>query len=120
MMLLENGLVYSPGNHQLKILLIKTYLEAGLAEAADCIFSQLECKHIQLDSLGYLHCTLLAPLGYLSQAASAFEHVSKFFITNYKDVCFKFLIHKNLLQFKLHKLITKFLNLEYRSLDICL
>ena len=90
MMLLEKGLVLSPANHQLKILLIKTYLEAGLADAADYAYSLLECKHIQLDSLGHLHNMMLAPLGYLSQAANSLDHSSKFFITNYKDVCMKF------------------------------
>ncbi|XP_014210949.1 N-alpha-acetyltransferase 25, NatB auxiliary subunit [Copidosoma floridanum] len=85
MILLEEGLMSSPANFHIKILLIKTYLEAGLAEAADYAYSLLDCKHIQLDSLGYLHVPLLAPLGFLTQAANCLDNAAKFFTSSYKD-----------------------------------
>lgn len=86
MFILEKGLVTSPANFHIKILLIRVYLEAGLVAAADYAYSLLDCKHIQLDSLGHLHAPLLAPLGYLSQASNSLDLAAKFFIANYKDV----------------------------------
>ncbi|KAJ8681185.1 hypothetical protein QAD02_016972 [Eretmocerus hayati] len=85
MMILERGLLSSPANFHIKILLIRTYLEAGLAVGADYAYSLLDCKYIQLDSLGHLLTPLLAPLGHLSQASSYLDHATKFFIANYKD-----------------------------------
>ncbi|CAK9820354.1 N-alpha-acetyltransferase 25, NatB auxiliary subunit [Anthophora plagiata] len=85
MALLERGLLSSPANFHIKILLIRIYLEAGLVGAADHIFMLLDVKHIQLDSLGYLHVPLLAPLGHLSLASITLDHATKFFIANYKD-----------------------------------
>ncbi|KAK2586630.1 hypothetical protein KPH14_011677 [Odynerus spinipes] len=85
MSLLERGLLSSPANFHLKLLLVRTYLEAGLVGSADHAFTLLDVKHIQLDSLGYLHVPLLAPLGHLSLASTTLDHSTKFFIANYKD-----------------------------------
>lgn len=85
MELLECGLLSSPANFYIKILLVRIYLEAGLIGAADHVFTLLDVKHIQLDSLGYLHAPLLAPLGHLSLASITLDHTTKFFIANYKD-----------------------------------
>ncbi|XP_035725725.1 N-alpha-acetyltransferase 25, NatB auxiliary subunit-like isoform X1 [Vespa mandarinia] len=85
MSLLERGLFSSPANFHIKILLVRTYLEAGLVGSADNAFTLLDIKHIQLDSLGYLHVPLLAPLGHLSLASTTLDHSTKFFIANYKD-----------------------------------
>ena len=85
MALLERGLLSSPANFHIKILLVRIYLEAGLVGAADHIFTLLDVKHIQLDSLGYLHVPLLASLGHLSLASITLDHATKFFIANYKD-----------------------------------
>lgn len=87
MALLERGLLSSPANFHTKILLVRIYLEAGLVGAADHIFTLLDVKHIQLDSLGYLHVPLLASLGHLPLASITLDHATKFFIANYKDVC---------------------------------
>lgn len=87
MALLERALLPSPANFHIKILLIRIYLEAGLVGAAEHIFTSLDVKHIQLDSLGYLHASLLAPLGHLSLALITLNYTTKFFIANYKDVC---------------------------------
>ncbi len=76
----------SPANFHIKILLIRAYLDAGLPLGADYAYSLLDCKHIQLDSLGHLYVPLLAPLGYLLQASHCLDHAAKFFISNYKDV----------------------------------
>lgn len=86
MALLERGLLSSPANFHIKILLVRTYLEAGLVGAADHVFTLLDVKHVQLDSLGHLHASLLAPLGHLSLASATLHFSAKFFIANYKDV----------------------------------
>ncbi|KAG5344691.1 NAA25 acetyltransferase, partial [Acromyrmex charruanus] len=85
MSLLEHGLQSSPVNFHIKILLVRIYLEAGLVVAADHAFTSLDVKHLQLDSLGYLHAPLLAPLGNLPLASTTLDHTAKFFIANYKD-----------------------------------
>lgn len=87
MSLLEHGLLSSPVNFHIKILLVRIYLEAGLVVAADHAFALLDVKHLQLDSLGHLHAPLLAPLGNLPLASTTLDHTAKFFIANYKDVC---------------------------------
>lgn len=87
MSLLEHGLLSSPVNFHIKILLVRIYLEAGLVVAADHTFALLDVKHLQLDSLGHLYAPLLAPLGNLPLASTTLDHTAKFFIANYKDVC---------------------------------
>lgn len=88
MPLLERGLTFSPANFHLKIMLVRVYLEAGLVGAADQAYTLLEAKQIQLDSLGYLHTPLLAPLGHLSRASTLLDRAAKFFVANYKQVIF--------------------------------
>ncbi|XP_043260160.1 N-alpha-acetyltransferase 25, NatB auxiliary subunit [Colletes gigas] len=85
MAILERGLLSSTSNFHIKILLVRVYLEAGLVGSADHVFTLLDVKHIQLDSLGYLHAPLLAPLGHLSLASTTLDHSTKFFIANCKD-----------------------------------
>ncbi|XP_015437860.1 PREDICTED: N-alpha-acetyltransferase 25, NatB auxiliary subunit [Dufourea novaeangliae] len=85
MSILERGLLSSPANFYIKIILVRIYLEAGLVGAADNIFTSLDVKHIQLDSLGHLHAPLLAPLGHLSLASTTLDHSNRFFIANCKD-----------------------------------
>lgn len=87
MAILERGLFLSSANFHIKILLVRIYLEAGLVISAEHVFLLLDVKHIQLDSLGYLHAPLLAPLGHLSLASTTLDHSTKFFIANCKDVC---------------------------------
>lgn len=85
---MEHGLLSSPVNFHIKILLVRMYLEVGLVIAADNVFTLLDVKHLQLDSLGHIYTLLLAPLGNLPLASTTLDHTTKFFITNYKDVCF--------------------------------
>lgn len=86
MALLEHSLESSPSNFHVKILLVRVYLEAGFVGLAHQVFTLLDAKHIQIDSLGHLHAPLLAPLGHLALAASTLDHAAKFFVKNYKDV----------------------------------
>ncbi|KAF7996942.1 hypothetical protein HCN44_002588 [Aphidius gifuensis] len=84
MVLLERALYTSPANFHLKIMLVRAYHEAGLIVAANCAYSFLDVKQIQLDSLGYLHAPLLAPMGHLSGAAVVLDQTVKFSVANYK------------------------------------
>ncbi|XP_043274527.1 N-alpha-acetyltransferase 25, NatB auxiliary subunit [Venturia canescens] len=85
MAVLERALTSSPANFHLKIMLVRIYLEAGLVGGADHAFALLEAKQIQLDSLGYLHTPLLAPMGHLTRATALLDHTAKFFVANYKQ-----------------------------------
>ncbi|KAI8441951.1 hypothetical protein MSG28_005623 [Choristoneura fumiferana] len=57
--MLELVLHHSPANFHVKLLLITLYHCLGNALAADSIYQRLEVKHIQLVSLGWLHCARL-------------------------------------------------------------
>lgn len=82
---LQNGLLSSPANFHIKLILQRIYLEAGLIVPAYHVFASLDIKHIQLDSLGFLSFSLLAPFGELVQASLALDTSIKFYTTNYKD-----------------------------------
>lgn len=50
------------------------------------MYNNLDIKHIQLDSLGYIHCGLLQSTGLLGVANILYDTTLKFFSSNYKDV----------------------------------
>ena len=50
------------------------------------MYNNLDIKHIQLDSLGYIHCGLLQSTGLLGVANILYDITLKFFSSNYKDV----------------------------------
>lgn len=52
------------------------------------MYDSLEAKHLQLDSLGYLHCARLQSTG-LSNLYNNHYDTLKFFTTNYRDVSVK-------------------------------
>ncbi|GLH12835.1 Phagocyte signaling-impaired protein [Gryllus bimaculatus] len=82
---LEMALERSPSNFHVKLLLLRVYSVLGAGAAADAVYEMLDVKHMQLDSLGYLHCAQLAALGQLRAAAALYEITLKFFTANYKD-----------------------------------
>jgi N-terminal acetyltransferase B complex non-catalytic subunit len=59
---------------------------AGAGQSAQTIFEGLDVKHMQLDSLGWLHCAHLSSTGLVSMASAHCEVATKFFTNNYKDV----------------------------------
>lgn len=83
--LLERCLSKSTSNFHIKIVLTRMYIEVGFIGAADYVFVLLDAKQIQLDSLGFLHVPLLAPMGLLSHASHNLDHTAKFFVGNSKD-----------------------------------
>lgn len=50
------------------------------------MYDSLDVKHLQLDSLGYIHCGRLPTTGLLNLATQLYDITLKFFSSNYKDV----------------------------------
>lgn len=107
--LLEYALKLSPANYQIRLVLIKFYNQvgkklrgrwvnlmptgvafflcvSGAVGAAHTVYSGLEVKHVQLDSLGHLLTRHLITSGHFSTASSVIASTLKFFSGNYKDV----------------------------------
>ncbi|KAJ8711174.1 hypothetical protein PYW07_008416 [Mythimna separata] len=83
--LLELVLHHSPANFHAKLLLVKLYHLLGNALAADSIYQRLEVKHIQLVSLGWLHCARLAPACVASRALQLLADTRAFLKHHGKD-----------------------------------
>lgn len=83
--LLELLLHNSPANYHAKLLLVKLYHLLGNALAADNIYQRLEVKHIQLISLGWLHCMRLAPACAASRALQLLADTRAFHSHHGKD-----------------------------------
>ncbi|CAG9767813.1 unnamed protein product [Ceutorhynchus assimilis] len=83
--LLESLLKNSPSNFHAKLLAVKFYHMLGDGMGANNIFYSLDIKHLQLDSLGYIHCGQLATTGLYSLCAIHYDTTLKFFSSNYKD-----------------------------------
>ncbi|KAH9631356.1 hypothetical protein HF086_012144 [Spodoptera exigua] len=79
--LLELVLHHSPANFHAKLLLVKLYHLL----AADSIYQRLEVKHIQLVSLGWLHCARLAPACLASRALQLLADTRAFLKHHGKD-----------------------------------
>lgn len=52
--LLEEGLSHSPSNAQFKLLLIRIYCRLGAFEPVAELYSSLDAKHIQHDTIGWV------------------------------------------------------------------
>lgn len=52
--LLEEGLTHSPSNAQFKLLLIRIYCMLGAFEPVVELYSSLDAKHIQHDTIGWV------------------------------------------------------------------
>ena len=60
--------------------------------AADTVHHNLELKHVQLDSLGYIMSRHYFAQGHFKAATTVYANTLKFFTGNYKDVRIVFLI----------------------------
>ncbi|XP_017771958.1 PREDICTED: phagocyte signaling-impaired protein [Nicrophorus vespilloides] len=83
--LLKYTLKNSPCNFHLKLLLLRLYHILGSGLNAQTIYDSLDIKHLQFDSMGYAHCSMLSSSGNFGLASTLFDTTVKFFITNYKD-----------------------------------
>ncbi|KAF6206659.1 hypothetical protein GE061_017895 [Apolygus lucorum] len=83
--LCEYALSQSPFNSQLKILLLKFYHLLGGSEGAQVAYIALDLKHMQLDTLGYLHLFPLISSASYVHATHVLNTSIKFFTNNSKE-----------------------------------
>ncbi|MBV96778.1 N-alpha-acetyltransferase 25, NatB auxiliary subunit, partial [Eschrichtius robustus] len=84
--LLEEGLTHSPSNAQFKLLLVRIYCMLGAFEPVVDLYSSLDAKHIQHDTIGY-HLTRYAEsLGQYAAASQSCNFALRFFHSNQKDL----------------------------------
>ncbi|XP_058059996.1 phagocyte signaling-impaired protein [Anopheles bellator] len=82
--LLTYLLTNSPNNFHAKLLCLQLYHRLGLIQMAHAVYESLDIKHIQLDSLGYLHCTQLVAGGFPAIAKNVYERSASFFVNEYE------------------------------------
>ncbi|XP_066144404.1 phagocyte signaling-impaired protein [Euwallacea fornicatus] len=82
---LETLLTKSPNNFHAKLLALKFYHLLGNGLAANNVFYSLDIKHLQLDSLGFIHCAHLATSGLFSVCALHYDTTLKFFTSSFKE-----------------------------------
>ncbi|XP_064209425.1 N-alpha-acetyltransferase 25, NatB auxiliary subunit-like isoform X2 [Anguilla rostrata] len=83
--LLEEGLVNSPSNAQFKLLLILLFCRLGAFEPVVDLYSGLDAKHVQHDTIGYLLTRYAVSLGQFAAAAQSCNFSLRFFHSNQKD-----------------------------------
>ncbi|XP_055546311.1 phagocyte signaling-impaired protein isoform X2 [Wyeomyia smithii] len=83
--LLEHLLSNSINNFHGKLLSLQLYHRLGMTDTAHRVFESLDIKHIQLDSLGFLHCSQLCNGGYPSLAKQLFDQTLNFFINDHQN-----------------------------------
>lgn len=94
--LLQYLLSNSPNNFHAKLLCLQLYHLLGCGWAAHETYESLDIKHVQLDSMGYLHCAHLPISGNVSITKPLYNATLKFFTASYKEsleylaMCYKF------------------------------
>ncbi|KAJ1093026.1 hypothetical protein NDU88_006135 [Pleurodeles waltl] len=83
--LLEEGLANSPSNSQFKLLLIRIYCKLGAFEPVVDLYSSLDAKHVQHDTIGFLLTRYAESLGQFAAASQSFNFALRFFHSNQKD-----------------------------------
>ncbi|XP_058822286.1 phagocyte signaling-impaired protein [Topomyia yanbarensis] len=83
--LLNHLLSNSVNNFHGKLLSLQLYHRLGLIETAHRVYESLDVKHIQLDSLGYLHCSQLCNGGFPALAKQLFDQTLNFFINDHQN-----------------------------------
>uniref|UniRef100_T1IFP7 N-terminal acetyltransferase B complex subunit MDM20 homolog n=1 Tax=Rhodnius prolixus TaxID=13249 RepID=T1IFP7_RHOPR len=79
------ALSHSPSNSQFKTLLLKFYHLFGACKGAHNAYLLLDVKHMQLDTLGYLHLFPLISNGDYTTASEVITTTMKFFTNNFKE-----------------------------------
>lgn len=75
----------SPSNFHAKLLCLQIFHILGCTLGAHKIYDSLDIKHVQLDSMGYLHCAHLPSTGIVSLSKPIYDQTLKFFTASYKD-----------------------------------
>lgn len=83
--LLQEGLSHSSSNAQFKLLLLLLYCRLGAFEPVVDLYSGLDAKHVQHDTIGYLLTRYAESLGQFAAASQACNFSLRFFHSNQKD-----------------------------------
>ncbi|XP_055009601.1 N-alpha-acetyltransferase 25, NatB auxiliary subunit isoform X2 [Boleophthalmus pectinirostris] len=83
--LLHEGLSHSSSNAQFKLLLLLLYCRLGAFEPVVDLYSSLDAKHVQHDTIGYLLTRYAESLGQFAAASQACNFSLRFFHSNQKD-----------------------------------
>lgn len=75
----------SPSNFHGKLLCLQIFNILGCGLGAHKIYDSLDIKHIQLDSMGYLHCANLPMTALTTLSKPIYDQTLKFFTASYKD-----------------------------------
>lgn len=62
------------------------YFILGGGTSAHEMYLGLDIKHLQLDSLGFIHCARLPTTGLFTLCTNLYDTTLKFFASNYRDV----------------------------------
>ncbi|KAJ7309828.1 hypothetical protein JRQ81_007899 [Phrynocephalus forsythii] len=82
---LEEGLSHSPSNAQFKLLLMRIYCMLGAFEPVVELYTSLDAKHIQHDTIGYLLTRYAPAFGHYAAASQSCNFALRFFHSNQKD-----------------------------------
>uniref|UniRef100_A0AAZ3SJY6 Uncharacterized protein n=1 Tax=Oncorhynchus tshawytscha TaxID=74940 RepID=A0AAZ3SJY6_ONCTS len=82
---LEEGLSYSPSNAQFKLLLLLLFCRLGAFQPVVDLYSSLDAKHVQHDTIGYLLTRYAGSLGQFAAASQSYNFSLRFFHSNQKD-----------------------------------
>uniref|UniRef100_A0A669BZQ3 N-alpha-acetyltransferase 25, NatB auxiliary subunit n=1 Tax=Oreochromis niloticus TaxID=8128 RepID=A0A669BZQ3_ORENI len=83
--LLQEGLFHSPSNAQFKLLLLLLYCRLGAFEPVVDLYSSLDAKHVQHDTIGFLLTRYAESLGQFAAASQSCNFSLRFFHSNQKD-----------------------------------
>lgn len=74
-------------------MISKRLLISGGGTSAHEMYLSLDVKHLQLDSLGFIHCARLATTGLFTLCTNLYDTTLKFFATNYRDVSINYIFN---------------------------
>ncbi|XP_024155118.1 N-alpha-acetyltransferase 25, NatB auxiliary subunit [Oryzias melastigma] len=83
--LLQEGLSHSSSNAQFKLLLLLLYCRLGAFEPVVDLYSSLDAKHVQHDTIGFLLTRYAEALGQFAAASQSCNFSLRFFHSNQKD-----------------------------------
>ncbi|XP_023281006.1 N-alpha-acetyltransferase 25, NatB auxiliary subunit-like [Seriola lalandi dorsalis] len=83
--LLQEGLSHSSSNAQFKLLLLLLYCHLGAFEPVVDLYSSLDAKHVQHDTIGFLLTRYAESLGQFAAASQSCNFSLRFFHSNQKD-----------------------------------
>uniref|UniRef100_A0A665UDC2 N(alpha)-acetyltransferase 25, NatB auxiliary subunit n=1 Tax=Echeneis naucrates TaxID=173247 RepID=A0A665UDC2_ECHNA len=83
--ILQEGLSHSPSNAQFKLLLLLLYCHLGAFEPVVDLYSSLDAKHVQHDTIGFLLTRYAESLGQFAAASQSCNFSLRFFHSNQKD-----------------------------------